>query len=234
MSAVETLDQLLARKAHLAARLAAMPALGARLAALRIWQAARLASTYADLRRDGRYRPAVDFFLTDLYGPRGSAARDEDLARAWPILKRTLPGAALEILERAVTLDVLSAELDLDMADHLSAALTAASYGETYRRVGRPADRERQIALLLAIGEDLERIVRRRWIGIALRAAHAPAHAAGFGALQDFLERGFGAFREMRGAQAFLETVRKREGAFMQSLFAGRTPALEISEAGGP
>ena len=53
------------------------------------------------------------------------------------------------------------------------------------------------------------------------RLARGPAHAAGFGALHDFLERGFVAFDRMRGADEFLDAVRERETRLLERLYAG-------------
>jgi len=228
MAAMDTVELLMARKGALDARIAEAAALAQRLYELRRFQAQRLAHTYEDLAREPKHAAAVEFFLSDLYGPEGAARRDSDLRRAWPILKRTLPQATLEVLERAVALDVLSAELDLAMAETLAASeVTAASYAAGYRRVGRAEERERQIDLLIAVGEDLDRIVRHAWIGVALRAARRPAHTAGFGALQDFLERGFAAFRQMGGAGGLFAAIRERETELMQALLAGRKQPFE-------
>ena len=48
-----------------------------------------------------------------------------------------------------------------------------------------------------------------------------PARLAGFGALHDFLERGFAAFGKMGDATEFLETIDVRERALMEALLAG-------------
>ena len=72
------LGSLLARNRELRARYAGDAALAGRLAALRRWQAERLAATYADLAAQGRYRAAVSFFLRDLYG--GADAGPHDLS----------------------------------------------------------------------------------------------------------------------------------------------------------
>lgn len=227
---IDAVQQLMARKRAVAARTSADPTLARRLHELRAWQAARLSRTYADLGGEPEYAAAVQFFLSDLYGPQDLGRRDSDLERAWRHFKRALPAAALAILERAVSLDVLSAELDQAMAEVLPAGVadpcpvTADSYAAAYRRVGRQDDRRRQIDLIIAVGEDLDRIVRRPLIGLALRAAHVPAHAAGFGALQDFLERGFAAFRRMPGAARLLAAIRERETQLMQALLDGRAP----------
>jgi len=216
------LDALLARKRLLGSQAGASAATATRLRELRAWQAARLARTYADLRREPRYALAVEFFLSDLYGPQDFTGRDRDLARAWRYLRRALPAAALDVLGRAIELEVLTAELDQAMVAALeTGAVTSTTYAAAYRAVGRRAARARQIELIAAIGADLERIVRHAWIAMALRVAHAPAHAAGFGVLQDFLERGFAAFRRMRGAGRFVQAIREREARVMNAIYAG-------------
>ena len=48
-----------------------------------------------------------------------------------------------------------------------------------------------------------------------------PAHMAGLGGLQDFLERGFAAFAQMRGAGVFIETIQRRESALYEAIAAG-------------
>lgn len=221
-------EQLLERKARLTSRVAARPELAARLRELRAWQAGRLAHTYADLRTDPQSGRAVDFFLSDLYGPHDFTGRDAQLMRAWSVLRRTLPSVTLTILTLAIELQVLSEELDLEVAQHLPAGeITAESYARAYREAGRPEARRRQIELIGAIGERLARAVRIPLVGMALRAARAPARMAGFGLLQDFLERGFAAFARMPSAAPLIEAVGDRETAFMTSLLGntGGDPA---------
>ena len=236
MADAADLAALLARKHALEQRAAATPAFAARLRALCVWQAERLANTHADLRRDPRYGAAAEFFLTDVYGSATAAQRDRELERAWRYLKRTLPRAAVGPLARALELDVLTADLDQAMAGQLSSAgLTAAAYAAAYRRVGRAGERRRQIDLLIGIGSDLDRIAHRAWLAMALRAAHAPAHAAGFGVLQDFLERGLEAFRHMRGAAEFLALIRTRELQLLETLMQeGPAAATRTLRAAAP
>jgi hypothetical protein len=221
----ESLEGLLARRRVLdAARAAQTPQLAERLRALQAWQTARLAATYEDLRRHPRYTEAVQFFLSDLYGAQDFTRRDHELSRAVSPLRRTLPASLLEVLARAIELDVLTVELDQGMVAHLAQGpVTDASYAAAYRAVGRAAARQRQIDLTVGIGEDLQQLVRHRWIGVALRAAHLPARAAGFGVLQQFLEHGFAAFHRMGDAQPLLQAIRERETRLMQALLQGET-----------
>lgn len=235
MSRAETaegLARLIERKSRFAERAVAAP-VAERLKELRAWQAARLAATYADLRQDPLAADAVRFFLADLYGPQDFTQRDQDVARAWPLLKRALPARALEVLSLAIELDVLSAELDLEMTRRLPPGpLGAGVYAETYRAVGRPEDRRRQIRLIVEIGTALARAVQTPLVQLALRAAHGPAHLAGFGALQDFLERGFAVFHKLPHPQQLLTIIEEREIGLMQILLEGGTISAADANAG--
>ena len=105
------------------ARLAADPVLRERSAALKKWQAKRLASTHADFLDEARHRAAARFFLDDLYGGSDYARRDAELARVIPTLTHMLPNAALATLADAVELDALTERLDDALTDELGARL---------------------------------------------------------------------------------------------------------------
>src|SRR5262245_16505488 len=79
------------------------------------YQAQRLAQTYADLAAQPRYRPAVEFFLKDLYGPVDYGQRDADIERVFPVMARVLSGPALESITRALELRALTEEFDARM-----------------------------------------------------------------------------------------------------------------------
>jgi hypothetical protein len=223
------LDRLIERKSGLAHDAAAAP-LAQRLKELRAWQAARLARTYADLRHDPLAGDAVRFFLADLYGPQDSTQRDRDVARAWRMLKRALPPRMLEVLSLAMQLDVLSAELDLAVARRLPPGpVTAKAYAEAYRVAGGREARRRQIALVVEIGTALARAVQTPLVRLALRAAHGPAHLAGFGVLQDFLERGLAAFRKLPDPEQLLTLIERREIRLLEILLEeGTIPAKDL------
>ena len=59
-----------------------------------------------------------------------------------------------------------------------------------------------------------------------------PAHAAGLGDLQGFLERGFDAFARMKGAGEFLAIIEARERGLMRGLFEGDAGVLESLDDG--
>ncbi|HET7366169.1 MAG TPA: hypothetical protein VFJ70_21545 [Burkholderiales bacterium] len=201
---------------------------------LRRWQAERLARTYADLAADKRYAPAAAFFLSDIYGERDSSERDRAVARAYPLIRKVLPKAALAPIERAIELHALSVKLDTALAGELAAELavsegiTESAYAQSYRLCDNRAERLRQIELAVAAGADLDRVVAKPLVGRTLILARRPARAAGFGELQDFLERGFAAFRHMGGAGAFLKTIETREKLILERLFAGQPRPFDI------
>ncbi len=194
-----------------------------RLHELKAWQASRLRRTYADLSEQPRYRAATAFFLEDLYGPKDFSGRDEAMLKIVPVMSRVLPAAGVETASAAIELESLSEELDHRVARALEdGPIDGASYGRAYREGSTRRERERQIDLLEAVGERLDALVRRPLVHRTLRLMRRPAHLAGLADLQDFLERGFEAFRAMHGADAFLAAVRHRETVILNDLFSGR------------
>ena len=205
-----------------------------RLQSLRQWQSQRLQQTYSDLHATQRYRPAVDFFVNDLYGSPDLSRRDDQLLRGYPVIERMLPAPTMATVERALQLEVMSQELDTAMvlAWPGDEAVEGWSYAEAYRRAGRREEREQQIRILLQVGHDLDRSLAHPMLYALLKMLHRPAHLAGFGALQDFLERGFSAFKNMQGADEFLATIERRETRIMESLFAGGSPLRNVGAEG--
>jgi hypothetical protein len=214
----------LARVARLHEERRANPALEAALERLGRWQALRLRRTYADLEAQPRYAAAVEFFESDLYGGADFAQRDADVARVAPVMVLTLPERVIATIAEAMELNALSQELDRALLARLPGGdgrFTVAEYCNAYRRPDDRPSRERQIALVCAIGEALDRIVRMPLVHAALVMMRQPARLAGMGVLHDFLERGFDAFRIMNGGQEFLATIAERETALMNAIFGG-------------
>ena len=194
---------------------------------LAAWQAARLRYTYRDLLETSRYRRAVEFFLNDLYGDKDFSARDEGVERVYPIMSKVMPGAALMTISIGIELHAISQELDLDMVAMLwgemglKNGLDAASYAEAYRRCGNMDARRRQISIVREVGQSLDSIVFKPFIYSAVKLAHGPAQMAGLLDLHMFIERGFIAFRAMKGSDEFIDAIVSRETAIMESILAG-------------
>lgn len=199
---------------------------GRRRGSLREWQAARLARTHADLLASPLYGRAASFFLDELYGPKDFSERDAEVERILPLMTSMLPVSGLRTLLLAVEIDALSERFDAAMVKVLGAgldeSLSESAYAAAYREVGDRGGRLLQIRLVGETGEALDALARKSFVRGALKMMQGPAHLAGLGELHAFLERGFEAFRSMRDAGEFLETIVERERAVANALFAGR------------
>ncbi|MGO9391999.1 FFLEELY motif protein, partial [Rhodoblastus sp.] len=155
---------------------------------------------------------------------RSSGELNANVRRIVPAMKRMMPAASLEIVADAIELEALSEELDVAMAKAIGAKankLSAGTYGAAYRKVDRRADRERQIDLIGNLGESLDRLVHRPFMGTTLSVTRVPARLLGLGEIHDFLERGYKAFTRMGNAREFLDLVVGRERKLVDALFAG-------------
>lgn len=196
------------------------------LAALGRWQAERLARTHGDLLAEPRYRPAVRFFLDDLYGAIDLGERHRQLRRVVPLLARVLPADAVATLAAALEMNVLTEAVDANLVTALAggadpAALDEAGYATACRRAGDRPQRARQIALIREVGEALDTVVAAPGVHAGLRLARGPARLAGLAALHEMLERGLVAFRHMAGARDFLDAICGREARILERIFAG-------------
>ena len=201
----------------------------ARLAELKSFQSRRLARTYEDLAAQPRYAAATAFFLDDLYGPKDFSARDQEMLRIVPVMSRILPASAVETAALAIELEALSEDLDHRLAGVLAdGPIDDDSYGEAYRKSSTPEERRRQIDLIEAVGRRLDALVRKPLVAHMLKLMRRPAHMAGLGDLQDFLEEGFNSFRSMKGADEFLATLRRREEDIASRLFSGAPDPFSI------
>ena len=192
---------------------------------LQHWQRERLIRSFADLAAEAGYQPAIHFFLAELYGGLEFRERDQDLGRVMPLMIRFLPDQALVTMSEAFELQAISLEFDMQMADYLARqrldTLDMDRYCRVYRACSDRAGRERQILLIRKLGYDLDALVRKPLVNRLVRLLRGPAHAAGFGRLQEFLEEGLGSFRALPDAAFFVETIYEREWAAMEKLFAG-------------
>jgi hypothetical protein len=194
-----------------------------RLAELKGWQRERLAATYADLSSQPRYHAATQFFLEDLYGPKDFSHRDQAMIRILPAMSRLLPKTAVETAALAIELEALTEDLDHRVAAALPPGpITEESYAEANRAAATFEERERQVDLIGEVGKRLDGLVRKPLVLQTLRLMRQPAKVAGLSDLQDFLERGFCSFRDMRGAGEFLEAIRARESEIVNRMFADR------------
>ena len=176
------------------------------------WQTERLHRMHADLRAHPRTRPAVEFFLTEVYAPRDFRQRDADLERVSSVLSHVLPKGALDYLGRVLELNVITEELDTEIArifyedDDLDAEnILSATWIEAVRRSENEAGRRHQVVLMRDGGKHLDRIAFRPAVDFTLRMARRPAEIAGLGELYHVMYNGFQAFPSSEGSGDILE-----------------------------
>ncbi len=215
------LSARLERVIELRRSLAAAPDLAARWLALKHWQSARLAQTYADLLASSRYHDAAQFFLDELYGAKDFEQRDVETLIVVPKLAKMLPERAVESLLAAVELDELSERLDSQMAQRLTGEITPAAYAAAFRVVGSRQLRLEQVAAVEKIGLTLDKLARVPLLRATLHLMRGPAAAMGLAHLHGFLEGGFDAFAAMKGSKDFLATIARRETVLFDRIYAG-------------
>ena len=214
---LELLSQVDAQRA----RRAADPALAARVKAVKHYQHERFQHTYGDLLAQPRYVDATRFFLEELYGPEDFTRRDTQFKRVVPALVRLFPREVVLTVHTLGELHALSETLDTAMGATVpGGAVDLAGYIEAWQRVGQPAERDKQIALMRRVGDALDGYTRNPLLRHSLLLMRGPARLAGLAELQAFLESGFDTFRAMRGAKDFLDTVVRREQAIATWLFS--------------
>lgn len=238
MQAARKIRDAVAEVALLRQAVQANPVLGAALGEVKALQSRRFAGTYADLLAGGPYQAAARFFLDELYGERDFAQRDAQFSRVAGAIEKLFPAQVADTAVAMAQLHAVTEELDQAMALAWlaqSGELTPARhYALAWREVGRRADRDGQLAVVLALGEEMIRLAHLPGLRMMIRMMRAPAAAAGLESLQRFLESGFGTFAAMEkstGAARFLETIRLREAALIRLLSDGRPVASETELA---
>lgn len=229
MEPAQIIRDAVARVGGIRQECGADPSLAHSVHAIKSFQARRFAGSYSDLLADDRYSDAARFFLEELYSDKDYTDRDTQFGRIAGGLQALFTQHAVATAVALAQLHVLTEELDLAMARAwrdaaLSATPTASErYAQAWRVVGRRGDRNRQLQTVLQIGRDLAGLTRLPGLRLILRMMRKPAHAAGLGSLQDFLEAGFDTFASMtrhpQGVDIFLATIEQREAGLIDTLF---------------
>lgn len=214
------------------------PPLGAAVGAIKRIQARRFSGSYCDLLQGGAYAEAARFFLDELYSDKDYTARDAQFARIAGAIERFFPRDVAQTAVGLAELHALTEELDTAMATAYLATDDTCSgarrYVTAWRQVDRRADRQRQLAVVLDIGEEMVRLTRTPGLRTMLKMMRRPAAAAGLASLQSFLETGFDTFAALSrtgAAQDFLRIVAQREGDLIALLFDGDAVTCETELA---
>lgn len=227
-SAADRIRQQLERVAHLRTQ-ASQAGLANAVHQVKQLQARRFRATYADFLTDPRHAPATAFFLDELYGEHDFSVRDAQFARIAGAIERLFPEAVADLAVDLAETHALTESLDHKLAGHWLSLEGDFAYAEHYvrswRLTGAREQRQRQLAVVLHIGQELQRLTRMKSLLIALRLMRGPAQAAGLSDLQRFLESGFAAFATMGDASLFLKAIAEREQRWIDALFEDDLPA---------
>lgn len=192
---------------------------------VQIWQCKRLLVSHQDMYQQKRFKPAVEFFINELYGPNDFSQRDQDVARIVPKMSKFLPEKALQSLASALHLNTLSFELDFELARKLAdTEINRDTYAKAYVSCDNLAKRQQQIDYIRTLGNDLADVVKMRGITSLLFISRKPAKIAGVLALHEFLEKGFKSFKNLGNVEDFIIPVVNRELEIMQQLANPNTP----------
>lgn len=179
------------------------------------WQLEHLLPFFADLYEQVGYADAIDFTMNDLAGV-GISERDRDLERAAPAITRLLPIRALETIASAAEVNARILESNiaicraLMVGNELPEPITERKYCIACREASSLEELLDLVNKTTNLGRTLKSLVQTPMIGVTLRAMRAPAHAAGFSALQSFLERGYSTYREIPDIDHFLDEIETR------------------------
>jgi hypothetical protein len=179
------------------------------------WQLDYLLPFFADLYAQTGYAEAIDFTMSDLAGI-GISNRDRDLERAAPAITTILPHRALVTIASAAEMNARVLKVNiaicrcLMVGNELPARITEYEYCVACRKASSLEECAELVHLITGLGKTLKSLVNVPMIGGILRTMRAPAHAAGFAALQDFLEKGFRTFRQIPDIDHFLGEIEIR------------------------
>jgi len=193
------------------------------------WQLEYLLPSFGDLHGKSGYTEALEFTMHDLAGV-GIIKRDDDLERASPAITTMLPRRALETIAAAAKMNARVLEVNLSICrclmidGQLPEHITEQDYWIACRNASSLEECVELVHLIIELGRTLSALIEMPVLGVTLRAMRAPAHAAGFGALQEFLETGYHTFKNIPDIQYFLETIETRMIEIFEKIFTQALP----------
>ena len=199
------------------------------------WQLDYLLPFFSDLHTQPGYAEAIDFTMSDLAGV-GISDRDRDLERAAPAITRMLPLRALATIAAAAEMNARVLEINtaicrcLLVGGALPEEISELDYCVACRKASSVEDCVELVHLITGLGSTLKTLVTIPLLGATLRAMRGPAHAAGFGALQEFLELGYSTFRQIPDIDHFLSEIEARMIRMFEIIYTA--PLDELGQQG--
>ena len=195
------------------------------------WQLEYLLPRFSDLHAKEGYAEAIDFTISDLAGI-SISSRDNDLERAAPAITNLLPLRALQTIATAAEMNARILEVNiricrqLQVGNDLPDPISETEYCIACREASSFDECMEIIHLVSGLGGTLKTLVKVPMIGITLRAMRVPAYAAGFAALQEFLESGYLTFRQIPDIEHFLVEIEQRATEVFERIY--RAPMEQL------
>lgn len=212
----------LSEVAHLQTQISNPEMIAARTAVKQL-QSRRFRATYADFLESPTHRAAAHFFLDELYGKSDFTERDAQFGQIAGAIERLFPVAVGELAVDLAEIHALSERLDHTMAEQWlvfgAETADAERYVRSWRATSERGQRMQQLAVVLHMGRELQRMTKIKSLLVALKMMRHPAYLAGLASLQQLLERGFAAFAAMGDAKIFLAAIESRESAWIADMF---------------
>ena len=183
---------------------------------LQIFQSARLASTYEDIKQDPDYALIGDFFFNKLYAPEDFTFRDTSIKKLHAALDGKIYKGMVKGVTKVIELHELSDRLDDLMVEKM------VEYGidenmtmEQYQQIYKSLDNYDQRIYQINLGAEVTRIfhkLSRKWIvGISLKTVKTAAVVFHIKPVIDFVYEGYTSFKKIKNIDYFIDTVLERE-----------------------
>lgn len=184
--------------------------------ALQEHQIGRLRDTYADLMKDPTWAPLGQFFFSDLYMVGDRSERNESFLKLYRHFERVFDARFLGGVKALIEFYMLSEKLDDEVVAVLEGMgagpdFTSKEYEQAYRWAENYDARVEQLVYVQRTLEFVHSMSHTRLIGVLIGTMRATAKVVGAGAMVEFLDRGYRAFRDCRDITYFRETIGTRE-----------------------
>lgn len=187
--------------------------------ALKAYQTKRMETTHKNLLDDPKTRDAAMFFLSEVYSDKDLTQRDKDLTALTPIIEKTFPESTLRTVALAIELDHLTERLDIQMAMRLGKEFTDEQYNTAFREIGTKEDREKQLSMVQSLGDSLAGLVKITGLYTLVKMMRKPAQMANLEEIHNFMEKGFGFFKETKDPKEFIRAIIDKETKIMEEMY---------------
>lgn len=199
------------------------PILLSSIKAVKSFQKERLTKTHQQFLNNPDTNQAAQFFLNELYGEKDFSIYYKDLDKLLPTMEKMFPVSALNIITKALSLNLLTEKLDNQLAEQLGSNFTEKQYWKSYNDIGTVEDRTFQLDLLKDIGQNLIKASKMPLISQLLSVMSIPAQQMDLMNLHNFLKNGFHVFKNTKNPQFFIDTIYSYE---MDILKSNKKPIL--------